>query len=254
MAAHSLRVGLALLGGGAACVLLFRRRRTFHAATSAPAPLDTARLVRLSTATAVTTTDAAHAVRTSGVCVVEGAVAPTALNELKSTISTLSPRQKANRRAHRWEHVHDPHQAPFFRLALDPLISRLVRQLLGPKTYLEKAGMIVSHPGAAAQRWHMDTPHLFASKAHLPPHSLTVFIALVAFTEENGPTEFRLGSHEKVNLVRPQQAVPATCEKGSLVVYDTRVMHRGGPNLSQEARPLVYLTFSRIWYRDTLNP
>ena len=39
-----------------------------------------------------------------------------------------------------------------------------MRALLGGKTYLEKAGMLVAHPGAEAQRWHMDTPHLFASR------------------------------------------------------------------------------------------
>ena len=37
-------------------------------------------------------------------------------------------------------------------------------------------------------------------------------------------------------------------------VDDIRVMHRGGPNRRDADRPVVYLTFSRIWYRDTLNP
>ena len=31
-------------------------------------------------------------------------------------------------------------------------------------------------------------------------------------------------------------------------------MHRGGPNRSTAERPVIYLTFSRVWYRDTLNP
>ena len=48
--------------------------------------------------------------------------------------------------------------------------------------------------------------------------------------------------------------VRAVCPAGSLVVYDTRIMHRGGANGSREERPLIYLTFSRVWYRDTLNP
>ena len=39
-----------------------------------------------------------------------------------------------------------------------------MRALLGGKTYLEKAGLLVAHPGAEAQRWHMDTPHPFASR------------------------------------------------------------------------------------------
>ena len=43
-----------------------------------------------------------------------------------------------------------------------------MRALLGGKTYLEKAGLLVAHPGAEAQRWHMDTPHLFASRRATP--------------------------------------------------------------------------------------
>lgn len=53
--------------------------------------------------------------------------------------------------------------------------------------------------------------------------------------------------------IKPRYAL-ASCPPGSLVMYDLRIMHRGGPNQSDAERPLVYLTFSRIWYRDTLNP
>ena len=41
----------------------------------------------------------------------------------------------------------------------------MVRSLLGGRTYLEKAGVLVAHPGAEPQRWHMDTPHLFIPAA-----------------------------------------------------------------------------------------
>ena len=44
----------------------------------------------------------------------------------------------------------------------------MVRSLLGGRTYLEKAGVLVAHPGAEPQRWHMDTPHLFASRRAAP--------------------------------------------------------------------------------------
>ena len=79
---------------------------------------------------------------------------------------------------------------------------------------------------------------------------------------------------------RAHRRCAAVCAAGDLVIYDTRVMHRGGPNGSDAdrhaitpsgrasqssplralirsiilGRPMVYLTFSRVWYRDTLNP
>ena len=52
--------------------------------------------------------------------------------------------------------------------------------------------------------------------------------------------------------------LPGSCSQpsrvGSCVLYDPRVMHRGGANESEGERALVYLTLSRVWYRDTLNP
>ena len=101
----------------------------------------------------------------------------------------------------------------------------------------------------------MDTPHLFACREHLPPHSLTVFVALCELTAANGPTEFHLATHVKAHLAAPRKRhAAARCAAGSLVVYDTRILHRGGANASDAERPLVYMTFSRVWFRDTVNP
>ena len=192
--------------------------------------------------------------REEGVCVIENVLDAAALDELRVRLAEIEPRKMQNRRKHRWEHVHSPKAPPLAELGDLPIVNAAVRALLGPKTYLEKAGLLVSHPGAEPQRWHMDTPHLFSVGAHLPPHSLSVFVPLVDLVPSNGPTEFQLATHIKANLVLPQRHASACCPAGSIVIYDIRVMHRGGPNTSTAERPVVYLTFSRIWYRDTLNP
>ena len=196
----------------------------------------------------------ANAVRTEGVCLVERVMDAEAVAALHQRVASIKPRKLQNRRKHRWEHVLPPKADPFVELSNLPVIQTAVRALLGPKAYLEKAGLLVSHPGAEAQRWHMDTPHLFTVGSHLPPHSLSVFVPLVDLIPANGPTEFHLGTHQKANLVSKQRHVKACCSAGSLVMYDVRIMHRGGPNGSEAERPVVYMTFSRVWYRDTLNP
>eukprot|EP00965_Chrysotila_dentata_P025956 861074-Pleurochrysis_carterae.AAC.2 len=95
----------------------------------------------------------------------------------------------------------------------------------------------------------------FARRPHLPPHSLTLFIPLVAVDAAIGPTQFQLGTHVKATLAQPHKHyVLACCDAGDVVAYDPRVMHRGTQNQSDRERPVVYLTFSRVWYRDTLNP
>jgi ectoine hydroxylase-related dioxygenase (phytanoyl-CoA dioxygenase family) len=205
-------------------------------------------------AASLTDGGAAEAVRAAGVCVVHDALSADQLGDIERRLAALTPRKMQNRRPQRWEHVHDPASDAFQQLAALPGVAAVVKALLGPKTYLEKAGMLVAHPGAEAQRWHMDTPHLFASRQHLPPHSISVFVPLCALTELNGPTEFQLSTHIKANLATPPTHADARAPLGSLVIYDIRVMHRGGANRSEADRPVVYLTFSRVWYRDTLNP
>ena len=109
-----------------------------------------------------------------------------------------------------------------------------------------------------AQMPHMDGGHLFREthgfSVDAPVHITNVFVPLVDLVPANGPTEFQLATHIKANLVAPQRQARACCAAGSVVVYDVRTMHRGGPNASEAERPVVYLTFSRVWYRDTLNP
>ena len=91
-------------------------------------------------------------------------------------------------------------------------------------------------------------------RAHLPPHSLSVFVPLCDLVPSNGPTEYQLGTHVRAQLVAKQRHALASCPAGSLVMYDPRIMHRGGANVGKSPRPLAYLTFSRVWFRDTVNP
>ena len=145
----------------AVAVWLYRRHLLSPSEPSTPAPA-----ARLPVLPAASLTDgaAAAAVRAAGVCVVHDALSAAELDELGQRLAALTPRKMQNRRPQRWEHVHDPAAEAFRRLAELPGIAAVVRALLGGKTYLEKAGMLVAHPGAEAQRWHMDTPHLFASR------------------------------------------------------------------------------------------
>ena len=163
-------------------------------------------------------------------------------------------KQKVNRRKNRYEYVFSPSSSPFDELARNKVIQEIMRLLLGNKFYLEKAGLMESHPGSNAQRWHMDAPHLFANRVHLPPATINMFISLCELTDDNGPTEFQLGTQKKSNLALPKRLVKAKCPAGSLMLYDIRVIHRGGANESKLPRPLIYLTFSRIWFRDAINP
>ena len=42
-------------------------------------------------------------------------------------------------------------------------------------------------------------------------------------------------------------------DRGDIIVFDYRVVHRGMANAASAARPVLYSTFSRPWFRDALN-
>lgn len=103
------------------------------------------------------------------------------------------------------------------------------------------------------QKWHGDGGHLF-SHTQLPPHCINVFYPLVDLIDENGPTEFRPGSHRlgKFNDEYLAQ-FPLTCQVGGAVLFDYRLKHRGGANRTTEKRPVLYLAYAKPFFRDAGN-
>ena len=200
--------------------------------------------------------ECAQQVKDEGVATITQAFSVPEIERLRQEIEDgkATCKEKVNRRKNRYEYVFTPSSSPFADLARNKVIQGVMRLLLGNKFYLEKAGLIESHPDSIAQRWHMDAPHLFSNRVHLPPATINMFIPVCALTDDNGPTEFQLGTQKKCNLALPKRLAKAKCPIGSLFLYDIRVIHRGGANASKEARPLIYLTFSRIWFRDVINP
>jgi ectoine hydroxylase-related dioxygenase (phytanoyl-CoA dioxygenase family) len=37
---------------------------------------------------------------------------------------------------------------------------------------------------------------------------------------------------------------------GSIFMYDARLLHRGGANVSTIVRPIIYITYQRPWYQE----
>ena len=148
-------------------------------------------------------------------------------------------------------------------------IAPLLTHLFGPSYRLNGQGMVVSYPGAAAQRFHIDSSWLFAGLPQQPCHFVTVFVTLLPAV---APTEFVLGSHQhthtlgretvaeqypdneycRVLMARPDvtPAVLSTAAAGGdVIVMDGRTLHRGLAN-EEAVRPVAYFSFSPPWYRE----
>jgi hypothetical protein len=133
----------------------------------------------------------------------------------------------------------------------------VVKQMLGEEVVLIHKGVFLSNPGAEAQVYHQDGPHL--SKQHQRPcHAVNVFVPLIDLTLRNGPTEFVSGSHilgydtfDRSKVVTPE--VPA----GTPIIFDYRLGHRGLANTSNVCRPIVYCTYAAVAdgkaFKDSVN-
>lgn len=161
------------------------------------------------------------------------------------------------------------------------LIVGLLASLLGDGAELKSGHAIHSLAGAwhatgrEPQHWHRDAGLLFekdnhfhvknahdrAAGAHLPPYAINVFVPLEDLTEQNGPTEFTLGSHlwgdvwaedeesEGDHLRDHFFKVP----RGTLILADYRTVHRGTVNHSNRTRTLLMFIYGRDWWEDRVN-
>ena len=138
----------------------------------------------------------------------------------------------------------------------------VMRKLMGDDAINLFTGAVVAEPGAADQPLHMDGGHLWQGthgfeQPQCPPHCYNVFLPLVDVTAENGPTEFWPGSHV-IGKARDaydggEPGVALAGAVGDIIVFDYRVVHREMANAATAARPVLYSTFSRPWFRDALN-
>lgn len=128
--------------------------------------------------------------------------------------------------------------------------------------YLSTVQLVESSPGSAAQVWHADSAH----------QSLTVVVALSSQTVQCGPTQLIADSHRlfspfqsfrslpvldlltyKWGAIRnstkpalPPLSLQSPCLKaGAMLIFESRLLHRGLPNNSTAMRPILVLRFDR---------
>ena len=106
--------------------------------------------------------------------------------------------------------------------------------------HIARVEVVTSHVGCRAQDWHVDGVH-----------GLTVILPLTDVGVRQGPTELDFGpafvglwdgdpkvrskSHDRVRAVLP---------RGSVLLFNANVSHRGGANISTVDRPILVLDCS----------
>jgi ectoine hydroxylase-related dioxygenase (phytanoyl-CoA dioxygenase family) len=137
------------------------------------------------------------------------------------------------------------------------LLLKFLHPLLGEEIRLSNFTAVVAHPGAPQQHLHRDHGHLFFQPdvgPNLPVYAVNVAVPLIDVDVATGPTGVCFGSHrwaQNANVFTPMTS--CTWRRGDCVLLDYRTMHAGLVNLSQQARPIVYMVYARPWFFDDNN-
>ncbi|WP_372781376.1 phytanoyl-CoA dioxygenase family protein [Phenylobacterium sp.] len=212
--------------------------------------------------------DAADSVRRNGVIVVRGAIPQAAVAAVLEHV----------------KHRHDVHMAPgqkkLFRtfqsdplraqvpIAIDgpvadpeffapPSVLGIVRELMGEDLIVGQMGVVISHAGAGPQEIHRDSAFLFGgldSEVGLPPYAMSMLVPLLDVPLGMGPTEFWPGTHRRRDEAAASAGPPRRMQldAGSVLLFDSRLLHRGGANITGPVRPSIYFNLHRSWYQE--NP
>ena len=157
-----------------------------------------------------------------------------------------------------------PPFAPYiFRdIVANPWIVQVTHALLGDGLYNNFYNGNTNCPGSTTQPLHRDGNHLWPERevAH-PTTEVVVNISPQDTMEENGSVELWPGSHLDVSGKRIEPAheaarrevappIRGNAKKGSALIRDIRLWHRGVPNLSDEPRHMIAMIHRVRWLRS----
>jgi ectoine hydroxylase-related dioxygenase (phytanoyl-CoA dioxygenase family) len=90
---------------------------------------------------------------------------------------------------------------------------------------------------------------------NLPVYAVNVAVPLIDVDRRTGPTGVWLGTHRLAQGTSVENETMTVCElqRGDCMLLDYRTLHAGLPNASRQARPIVYMVYTRPWFFDQGN-
>ncbi|PSK62856.1 hypothetical protein B0E53_05222 [Micromonospora sp. MH33] len=151
--------------------------------------------------------------------------------------------------------IHPEQLRGFVDLVTHPWVVSVCRAVLGPDYEIVELGFDIPFPGAVTQPWHRDFPMPEETRLRRRLTSLAFNLTTVDTVEEMGPFEIAPGTqwddgrdfdHEmfpsKDRYPRYEaRAVRKYPRRGDISARSALTIHRGTPNLSDLARPVLVL-------------
>jgi|SoiMethySBSTD1v2_1073268.scaffolds.fasta_scaffold208518_2 ectoine hydroxylase-related dioxygenase (phytanoyl-CoA dioxygenase family) len=163
--------------------------------------------------------------------------------------SLRSPAHHIVQRIEKFTEVH-PGFAGLFH---DGSLHHAVSELLGDEAVLFKEKINYKLPGGQGFKAHQD---VLAGWNAYAPFYVTALVAIDECTEENGCLEMAAGWHRRGLLseewkplteetIARMEFVPCPTEPGDVIFFDSFAPHRSGPNPTDHARRVLYVTYNR---------
>tara|TARA_Y100000389_G_C17447120_1_gene512326 strand:- start:976 stop:1782 length:807 start_codon:yes stop_codon:yes gene_type:complete len=136
----------------------------------------------------------------------------------------------------------------FLDLAMDKGLIKIVSFILKNNYYLNQQNGLInqSRKKFAQASWHRDLPYQHFVSSH--PLAVNAIYCIDDFTIENGSTSILPGSHLKENfpteLFCKNNQLFITAKKGSFIILDAMIFHRGNFNNSSNARKAINHVFT----------
>ncbi|MFC8298127.1 phytanoyl-CoA dioxygenase family protein [Micromonospora orduensis] len=197
-----------------------------------------------------------------GITACRGAFDPAWVDQVGRDVDTAfsearsRPDGAVGRGPQRWYvEIHPEQLRGFVDLVTHPWVVSVCAAVLGPEYEIVELGFDIPFPGAAMQPWHRDFPMPQETRRQRRLTSLAFNLTTVDTVEEMGPFEIAPGTqwddgadfdHEmfppRERYPRYQQrAVRKYPQRGDISARSALTIHRGTPNVSRLARPVLVL-------------
>lgn len=148
-----------------------------------------------------------------------------------------------------------PYHDGFRALLMDVKLIGIVSELMEEPAILFKEKINFKLPGGGAYKAHQDAPAFVSFKQ---TYHMTIMIGADPTTSKNGCLELVKAQHKKGTLkqstdgtIHPEiieslrwEALPT--EPGDVLMFDSYVPHRSGPNLTSAPRRALYVTYNKL--------
>ncbi len=183
-----------------------------------------------------------------GYTVIPSAFSKEQLKEVRSRIVSIYKQQRDNFGSKQLACIGDEnicrcpiaYDKSFISLASNLVIQEIAKEFLGEYFILSLQNANLSQPASlhAQFAWHRDIPYQnFTSSS---PLALNALVAIDNFTHENGGVVVLPFSHNYVGMPSEQFVLKhektVCAEAGSIIFFNSMLMHRAGENNSNEVR------------------